>query len=285
MEHRKEYKELKRKLQKELRKKDLELHHCELQFEKQDLEEDDWKQDDHLGLHFKQDQVVDQHHLEVEKQELELELYHCKQQLKKQDLELHCCKLQLENQELELDCRKMQLEKQQLELDRRELQLEKQANQIQAQEDKLSELMLIIEDAEKDIATLVPGSPQQSGIKFEHGHPEEKGPCYWIFHKYQHAVANAIKVSVAEVAHQLSKHNLVTPRMEKYMTENTTTPSDDKADELVEAVQVTLDGNPDNFRKVIMVLKNSESPSCKKMGDRLEYEYSLSNANSYLLPC
>lgn len=234
--------------------------------------------------------------------ELELEL-HCKLRLEQQteekkglEQELICCKSQLEQQakekkklQEELECSKLQIkhyksqiEQQaqenkilQLELECNKLQLERQAHQMQAQEDRLFKIELIMNDTDKILASLPSRPTENRSIKYDQ--PKERGPCYWIFHKFQSGIKNAFMTSLVELAHQLAREKVISADMEKYI-ENETIPYEQRADELIKAVQHALDGNPENFRKVIEVLKMSKNSVCKKLSDRLACDYQLSNA-------
>lgn len=244
------------------------------------------------------------HLIEQFVKELELELVDCKLRLEQQteekkglELELVCCKSQLEQQaqekkkiqleleqqaqekkniQLELEQQTQEKKKIQLELECSKLQLERQAHQMQAQEDRLSKIELIMKDTDKILASL-PSRPAENRL-IEYDRPKERGTCYWIFHKYHSGIKNAFMTSLVELTHQLASERVISPTMEKYI-ENETIPYEQKADELIKAVQYALDGNPENFRKVINVLKMSRNSVCKKLSDRLACDYQLSNAH------
>ena len=230
------------------------------------------------------------HLIEQFVKELELELVDCKLRLEQQmeekkglELELVCCKSQLEQQaqekkkiQLELEQQAQEKKKIQLELECSKLQLERQAHQMQAQEDRLSKIELIMKDTDKILASL-PSRPAENRL-IEYDRPKERGPCYWIFHKYHSGIKNAFMSSLVELTHQLARERVISPTMEKYI-ENETIPYEQKADELIKAVQYALDGNPENFRKLINVLKMSRNSVCKKLSDRLACDYQLSNAH------
>lgn len=214
--------------------------------------------------------------------ELELEVQQLAQEKKKLEHELECGKLRNYSQEkkireLELEVHQLALEKKglEVELEWSKLKLERQAHQIQAQGDQLSKIELIMEDTDKILASL--GNRQTKIRSVECSQPEERGPCYWIFHKYQPGITNAFKTSLIELAHNFAREEVISMTMEKYIVENKTTPSGQKADELMKAVQFALDGNLENFWKVVNVLKISENPVCKRLGNRLALEYQLSN--------
>ena len=185
------------------------------------------------------------------------------------DDELQCMRLYCEF--IHSKMRKKDLEHKQ-ELERRDTQLEKQAHQLQGQEDSLLQLMMLMKDTEK---IMMKGSQERT--KFEYGRPEEKGRWYWIFSKHQLNIKSAIKSFVPEVAHHLAKEGVISATMEKYFLASASIPSDSIADELVKAIQVSLDHNPENFKKVVDVLKSTPDSSCQRMGDRLAQEYDLSN--------
>ena len=156
------------------------------------------------------------------------------------------------------------------------LQFEQQAIRLEDQENRLTELMLIIDDTEK---TLAPLTNRPSRIQFAHGHPENKGRCYWLFHKYQLSVVEAVKPNVAGIADEFAREGLISPVMEELLS-NSSIPSDTRSEELVKAVQVNLDSNPDNFRKVIGILRGAKDLKCKRLGDRLDHDFHVSEALS-----
>ena len=176
-----------------------------------------------------------------------------------------------------------ELRKKDLELERCKLQLEQQAHQLQAQRDEMSEIKLIMEDTDKRLAylTIKPPLPENR-IKFEDGRPEDQGAWYWIFHKYQSGIVNAFKASLVELAHQFAREKVISPTMEKYVVEEDTVTSERRADELMKAVQFALNGNPQNFRKVVNVLRMSDNPLCKRLSDRLADECHLSNGEEHI---
>ena len=169
----------------------------------------------------------------------------------------------------------MEMRKKDLELECWDVQLEQLAQQLQSQEDRLLQLMVTMEDTEKQLGI----QESERRVKFEHGQPEEKGKWYWIFHKHQRNIQNAITSSVPELAQHLAKEGVITPTMEKYFSTNSSIPSGSIAEELVVAVQVSLDHNHENFKKVIDVLKSAADPRCQKMGYRLALEYELSTSD------
>ena len=157
-----------------------------------------------------------------------------------------------------------------------QLQFEQQANRLEDQENRLTELMMIMDDTEK---TLAPLTNRPSRIQFAHGHPEDKGKCYWLFHKYQLSVVEAVKPNVAGIADEFVREGLISPVMEELLS-NSSIPSDTRSEELVKAVQVNLDSNPDNFRKVIGILRGAKDLKCKRLGDRLDHDFHVSEALS-----
>ena len=162
------------------------------------------------------------------------------------------------------------------EVERCQLQFEQQAIRLEDQENRLTQLMLIIDDTEK---TLAPLTNRPSRIQFAHGHPEDKGKCYWVFHKYQPSVMEAIKPNVAGITDEFARKGLISPAMEELLS-NSSIPSDTRSEELVKAVQVNLDSNPDNFRKVIGILRGAKDLKCKRLGDRLDHDFHVSEALS-----
>lgn len=176
-----------------------------------------------------------------------------------------------------------ELRKKDLELERCKLQLERQAHQLQAQRDEMSEIKLIMEDTDKRLAYLTIKPLPENRINFEDGRPEEQGAWYWIFHKYQSGIMNAFKTSLVELAHQFAREEVISPTMEKCIVEeDNTVTSENRADDLMKAVQFSLNGNPQNFRKVVNVLKMSDNPLCKRLSDRLADEYHLSNEEEHI---
>lgn len=89
-------------------------------------------------------------------------------------------------------------------------------------------------------------------------------------------MANAFKASLVELAHQFAREEVISPTMERYIIENVTATCESRADELMKAVQFSLNGNPQNFRKVVNVLKMSDNPLCKRLSTKLADEYHLS---------
>lgn len=132
--------------------------------------------------------------------------------------------------------------------------------------DEMSEIKLIMKDTDERLANLTI-SPPDNRIKFEDGHPEEQGAWYWIFHKYQAGMANAFKASLVELAHQFAREEVISPTMERYVIENVTAISESRADELMKAVQFSLNGNLQNFRKVVYVLKMSDNRAPLQMSE------------------
>ena len=221
-------------------------------------------------------QTVEKKEDPKDNERVELELAHLKLQLKQQaqekkkiELELECSKLQLEQQAQE----KKRLE---LELEGRKLQLERQAHQMQSQEDRLSKIVLILKNTDKILASL--GSRQAENGFMESIQLQERGPCYWIFDKYHSGIKYAFMSSLVELAHQFARAEVISSTMEKYVVENETIPCERKADELMKAVQFALDRSPENFWKVVNILKTSENPVCKRLSDGLERDCHLSNA-------
>ena len=92
-------------------------------------------------------------------------------------------------------------------------------------------------------------------------------------------MVEAIKPNVVAIADELAREGLISPAMEKFLS-NSSIPSDARSEELVKAVQVNLDSNPDNFRKVISVLRGAKDLKCKRLGDRLHHDFHVSEALS-----